>query len=526
MGRKGRLLVSLVVVLSFAAPQSGVLPGPIDAVDASEPGNEDICDPQVEDCSSDDDTLDRFKNRDDPTTWLKDLLTGLLYRRTTSQERAENDWPVGTYLVEKADVEEAGPGTSQVTILIPTRDDNTESFELVRNYTEEGPAFVAHFVNGSSVVANPIFQIYRSEHTKEELQHYTETNESRVAALVASDGPGFRGEALIDDIAASIQRNQSDWWIEDVAAPPGDTAPTSSQLTLVTLSDADAPLSHRCPLGLEPICRTLCTKTGNYCPECYDGQDNDGDNWIDHPSDPGCSDTWDDSEVDDRTQMNFAVFGEAKWCTDHGVDNYDEDIRPAYRQINKGFDNNGGVKADPVPTVVYCWFFDSDEEAVSCDKNGGCTVGDGHDYPYNGCDSDSICYRDNAWNDVTEHRHNRNDDDPAIPDLKLIHIVHDGLMDNGNICGRAEFPPGGASVAIGPDQVATTGCEDYVSTHEVGHNFDARHGDARPVDVACDTVMRQSSDTDCRKNYFSDPSRRTINDCVTSRSDCPRSGTG
>lgn len=388
----------------------------------------------------------------------------------------------------------------------------------------DGPTFVADYVTGESVVSDPIFHIYRSSHTEDELQNYMDTNESRVATLVASDGPGFAGDALLDDIEVSVKRNKTHWSIEDIPAPPGDTAPTSEELTLVTLTEADAPLSHRCPLGLEAICRLLCTELGMYCPECTDDIDNDDDGWVDYPNDSGCYSKWDDSELTTREEMTYGVFGEGKWCTYAGEEDWEEEIKDAYEQIDEGFDNNGGVIPDLEweSSTIRCWFFESTDDAEHCDQNGGCGVkGSDEDYPYNGCDSQASCYRDNAWTDVEVRR----DTGAEIPGLKVIHIVHEGVM--GDLCGLSEWPPGGASVAIGPDDIAGTGCEDYVSTHEVGHNFDATHGDARPDDqVGCDTVMEQSADTNCRKNYFSDPNRNNIDDCVGLHNDCPRSGTG
>jgi hypothetical protein len=297
-------------------------------------------------------------------------------------------------------------------------------------------------------------------------------------------------------------------------------------VALVTLS----PLPFE-PIPIGPGIMTHCNFTGNptidnllhtICillgirPQCSDGIDNDGDRWVDWPNDPGCANSDDNSEFDSRFSEPFGLFGEIKWCTRNSA-NWQTLINTVWTEVDQGFDANGGTRADLVPTFGHCWTAPDLPTANTCANSGGCTDASGHAYTFNACGTGSTCYRDRAWSDVSHARLHF-----TFGGLKIAQVLHDGTMDGNTICGLSRFHPGGDSVAIGRPYPGT-GCQDYVSTHEIGHSFDATHNNA--LANGCGTVMAQSFAVSCRWNYFADINRAEVNNCLLASS-CPRSGTG
>jgi hypothetical protein len=70
-------------------------------------------------------------------------------------------------------------------------------------------------------------------------------------------------------------------------------------------------------------------------PECWDGADNDGDSFIDHPDDPGC--------------QTAASQVEAPQCQD-GINN--DPSQDAFIDFDGGLSALGYVAADPDPQCV------------------------------------------------------------------------------------------------------------------------------------------------------------------------------
>lgn len=221
--------------------------------------------------------------------------------------------------------------------------------------------------------------------------------------------------------------------------------------------------------------------------------------------------------------------GEIQWCTDN-QGNWGSMLVDLALSMESGF---GSTQVDFSYERNMCWFAPSMSDAEQCDEEGGYPTCYhhfwGHEYPMTGCDRLVDCYASDAWA-IVDHAREHSD----FAGLDVVHVVHWSVMedDDGepNVCGGAfgsntgpDFD--GAGVSTDWDHYPYD-CPPYVTTHEVGHNFNADHCDSAEVDGTW-TVMASEGDPDCAHdtddlhNFFSDANEQTVNDCATS-SDCPR----
>ncbi|MGH0036453.1 MAG: thrombospondin type 3 repeat-containing protein [Myxococcota bacterium] len=182
---------------------------------------------------------------------------------------------------------------------------------------------------------------------------------------------------------------------------------------------------------------------------CEDGVDNDGDSFVDHPADPECTGPFDQSEA-----LNACADG-----LDNDGDGFIDTADPGCRvstdddeapQCNDGFDNDGDGLIDR-PEDTGCSSAYSDLEAPEC-QDGVDNDGDGYiDYP-----DDAACLN---------------------PDQNLEGtICHDGLDNDGD--GDIDYPDDAGCV----DHI--TGIEGTVCDDGLDNDGD---GDIDyPADAGCD----------------------------------------
>lgn len=105
----------------------------------------------------------------------------------------------------------------------------------------------------------------------------------------------------------------------------------SAIFALTLLAFGSIPVSvHAAPAGSDPV-------------QCNDGADNDGDGKADHPADPGCHDSTDNSEADgsgrDPAACKDGVDNDGDGATDH----------PHDPDCVRAIDNSEGTNAGAVP---------------------------------------------------------------------------------------------------------------------------------------------------------------------------------
>jgi hypothetical protein len=403
---------------------------------------------------------------------MEDPVTGLDYRRTTEEEQTSNGWKAATFLVEEG-LSNASAGVDAVTFLVPLGDDLAVPITAEKVDERSGTTFTETRIDGGTQVYKPILHDYVFEGDTEAGSAFVD--------LTADSTGGYHAVATVGDVKADVGGSQAWWTLAQIPAADGE-APERENLSLVTLSPDLHRVATLAPISLTPL---------------PDGPTAEPE--------PGLL---------LASNYKFGLFGEIKWCTRYESD-WKSRIDTIGTEISNGFGNTDATLGQ---YHDHCWIADTLQDAQDCANNGGCADASGHDYTYNSDGDDSQAYRDDAWNDVDHSRLHY-----TFDGLHIAHVVHDGTMDHpvGTVCGLSEWPPGGASVAAGPD--LPSGCRDYVSTHEVGHNFDATHDNA--LEGGCGTVMAESSQVSCRWNYFNEPGVTEVNDCTT-QSDCPRSGTG
>lgn len=410
----------------------------------------------------------------EPQQWRTDKTTGIEYRRATSNEIAKNGWSPGAYLLhypQLAGFEEPAPAV--ITLMIPVSDDDTTVLDASLTATDIGPQFtgISRAGDRASDTQMPVFNRYAAYRPAE--GESTSGEHVVTAVLTASAEGGVHGRALVGDVEAELF-GPEEWWAIDVLPPHIEQVP-HDELVLVQLWARTS--------------RELLV-----------------------PSDANTA------ADNNRVAYWFGIFGEAKWCDAHS-NNWQTLVSDIASEIEAGFDNLPVMDADPNFEYAHCWFdSDLDDTPAACDANGGCVhSGHSHSYPYNSADESALGYRDQAWADVDHARQH-----VWFGGLDIVHVLHDGLLVGSSgeaLCGLSKFPPdAGESVAAGPS--LPSGCLPYLSTHEVGHSFEAIHSKAT-YNSPCWTVMAQSTVT-CRENAFSFGNSDRITDCVYLDLYCPR----
>lgn len=485
-------------------------------------------------------TIQDFDDTEDPDEWLVDSSSGLHYRRTTDQERQANGWPNGTILVEQGSgtLDGFSTGSAGVEFLIALNDTETRHLNLSNSRANHRVNLTEHYIEGVENVVEPT-------RTKQvSLYTYRQADNSTSTYAIADNETGLFARSAVNrsnhnDTLMVISGPESAWTIEDLPTEDGDSV-NEGLVILETLYRPVGTYSEMCvkvqmaqDSWLNECGEQEDPNNGNgNDAECGDGKDNDGDDWVDHPDDPGCDSKDDNDEWDPTKSYLFGVFGEVKWCTWHS-DTWETRTAYVARIIDLGF-RNRQTKANLVVEQRDCWFADSMGTANQCDSGEiTCShnhfhLGD-HYYSYNGCNGDASCYSDEVWDD-SDHSHKHDD----YAGLKIAQAIHNGTMshDGGTVCGLANVDLiGGDSVAAGPDSTAR--CYDFVSPHEVGHNFAADHGKEDKTGNSCGSggteytlMFTGGSADDCRANHFSDSNRRQINECAFDTEGCPRAGTG
>lgn len=465
------------------------------------------------DTSGDSALVDELLDSSDPERWLTHEDSGHLYRRSTHQERSENGWLNGTYLVHGPELAPTTSGVPSVNITLPYNDTRVEMAEL---------SLARTISNRTAAILNLSGGSHRYDFTS--YVYEVEDSSNVDGRLFATDRGSYYGEFSIEDRQIAVMAEHQGWVLDEVPAE-----------TEIGWNDTYAMRITECLKG----CATWTQDTSS-----TDDTSDEGADGTDASSDS-------DSSIG-KTEYNFHLLGEVKWCTKH-KDDWDAKLTTLAHEIETGFADTSGVMADLDPQWVFCWFASNDDEANKCDtgewtcSHDHAHLGD-HWYSYNGCDSKTKCYKTCAWdhtdcgaaggpaggNDLQHH--SKHWDFPAA---SVVQVIHQGMQvnpDGDDVCGRASFSDGstpGVSVSYGlpaPERCSVG----FTSTHEVGHNFDAVHEDNEYAGETCTvngvdynvwTVMANESTVsgglECRANFFSTDNKDTINWCVD-RDDCPR----
>lgn len=413
-----------------------------------------------------------FAGLPDPAGWSQEPTTDLDYRRTTDREQAENGWSVSSFLVEEGPLRSAEGARSNLTLAVPLADGMASPLTLQKTNDTQQATFTAIHVDGGADSRELTLYRYHGR--------LTMGNDTGTFRLTVDEAGGYYLHGRIGDLRISMSPSV-DWWITDTLPAVDDEVPEREQLAIAQLSldqrDTFPGLSRLVPNRTDQV----------------------------SASSPGTT---------THTVYKFGLMGEMKWCTRY-ESSWQSKINTIGDQITNGFSN---TNVDIGQYHDHCWLADTLQDAKDCANNGGCYDAQGHAYPYNGDGDDASAYLADAWDDVSHSREHY-----SFDGLHIAHVIHDGLLDTsfGGVCGDANAPPSGASAAAGLP--LPSGCEDYVSTHEVGHNFDATHDNT--VENGCGTVMAQSSQVGCRWNYFNEPGQTEVSDCGNTDG-CPRWGTG
>jgi len=465
------IVTALVTAGSVPAVDTSVQP------QASPATGWSLDEPETADESSDETvearTLEQtFAQLPDPDGWSQEPVTGLEYRRTTGQEQTTNAWQETTLLAEEGDLAEAADFPGGLTAILPLGDGTAHPVTLEKTDTRTQATFTETQLDGESRSQDLTLVQYEGHAS-------TSRGEGNVR-LTADDGGGYHLQAAIGPLELSITPS-ADWWALERLTEGDADPPVRDGLALVQLSADRQPTA-----------------------------DSIGEAWT--ATQRSVSEG--SAEPLTHSDENFGLMGEMKWCTRY-ESSWQTKINTIGNEITNGF---ADTDVDMAQEHDHCWIATDLQTAESCANNGGCSDAQGHDYPYNGDGDAASAYLADAWDDVSHSRDHYNFDG-----LHAVHVVHDGLLSTSyvDVCGDANAPPSGASVAAGLP--LPSGCEDYVSTHEMGHSFDATHDNT--VESGCGTVMAQSSQISCRWNYFNEPGESEVENCETS-SGCPRWGTG
>lgn len=208
----------------------------------------------------------------------------------------------------------------------------------------------------------------------------------------------------------------------------------------------------------ETITITVLNKTSDD-PECDDNIDNDGDEQVDYPQDPGCDNEDDDDETDDdKPECDDGIDndgdGKIDFPADPGCDNDDDDDETDDEDLPEckdGIDNDGDNKIDH-PADPHCDNPEDDDESPQCD-DGLDNDGDGKiDFPADpGCDSiKDNSERNPQCNDGKDNDNDGKIDFPADPGCDSLKDddehnaplpkpqCDDGIDNDGD--GKIDFP--------------------------------------------------------------------------------------
>jgi hypothetical protein len=425
----------------------------------------------------------------DPAAWSQDAASGTHFRRATAHELSVNAWRPGTFLVETGSLADLRTGPAQATFLVPLGDSSAQTLTLphVGDRSDEAYYTTGAGLPGAAMPADtataPTF-------------HYYALRDAAApdveARITADDEGGYFGQANLHGVRATLETNEA-WWALD--AVPGVGAPAAGRVSIVTLTPATSAvvfppfMSETLPLDLTAQPRTV----HNY---------------------------------------NFNDMGEMKWCTRY-ISDWKAKIDTIKSETINGFNTNaGGTDAHLARVHDHCWTASTLADATNCANSGGCVDANGHSYPYNADGSTATEYRLDVWDDVAHsHLHY------TFATASVSQAIHDGTQSDpsGALCGLSKFPDTSAPTAANGGSVAAglpmpSGCKDYVSTHEMGHNFYATHDNTAYGTCGGGgsgiSVMGQSgyAGASCRFDDFRSSAKTEITNCVPN-STCPRTGT-
>lgn len=418
----------------------------------------------------------------DPLVWVEESSTGLHYRRTTGAERVANDWPSPTFLVETGSLASLSAGPEAARILIPFGTLTAVEVDLVKVRSRSGDLYAATYAGTDPSLLPP------DELSVPTFYYYDARQDGLVAGvdgrITAVDEGGYYGEFILDSIKAIVETNQKWWTIEDIATPDGEPIDPRG-VTLVTLKPA-----------------TEVT--------------------IPLPRPDGEFSTL-------AVTYNYDQMGEIKWCTRYEAD-WKAKIDTLNNQITAAFNtNNGGTDAHLGRIHDHCWIAPSVAQADDCANIGGCKDSSGHNYPYNADGNTAESLLPDVWADV-EHSHLHY----TFGTAKVAALVHYDKVYVATFgvtsCGAAASEPEegfGSSVSAGLPLPSP--CLDYIASHEIGHNFRAKHdttmvgtctGGGNMINLM---GTSEGSGASCRANYFLSAAKSDITSC-TQDSTCPRTG--
>lgn len=340
---------------------------------------------------------------------------------------------------------------------------------------------------------------------------YLAATDDAAAYLITSDREwGVTGRVAINDHVGEISTLSDSAELTSLPAPSERTV-SGDDLFLVEFVYGTAALPGPCYVVMSLSWTATAAGTSSDCDGGGGGGGGSGED-----DDP------------DTITHKFVMIGEGKWCETRQADP-DEDwgveLGELADSVKSGFSD---TKADMVYDAVVCHneFVDLDH-AKRCDGPDGwvytdCYYNDAHAYPFTTCDANAYCYANQTWWDID---HGRDHDWYTFDKVDVAHVIHKGLMhkpSGKSVCGLAYFSNGGedrAGAGVSTDWTRDSNCADWVATHEIGHNFNAKHEYADEAD--CTVMVSGGCSDESRDNHFSTTNREDRVDPCAEDPDCP-----
>ena len=507
--------------LGTGSGSGGASEGPAEAPDAGGQGSggQDLSDDPG--CEQDPDTRIpcKFDGLPDPAGWSVHPDTGLRFRRVTAQERQQNGWPEGAFLVEAGEVVDAvelGAATLP-PLLVPVSDDDAIAVQLDQIAKSMGPAQVEVTTGGASSTTPTVVSYVSPEHTLPDLLINVLGTEGALRGLVAW------GTAGGYDVQVATYAPR--WFVEEF--PGGPSHERLARVSLRTLLPDQQESHDQCnPIavgGCDGMCNAWkpadcgelwtpwddnapCTYEGSHpCVNdqptvdlglCDNGNDDDGDERADYGGvlgqyepDPQCNHTEGCFALGTGAALEhqhryesgepFVFTGNLYWCAEDG-DWYSR-MHSLALSVTQMYDTPTGyapydeLGRNEILRFVagQCWVMDP-EEIPACEKDGDCGPfgpQGANPYVFAGADYSSAAYLDAAWSAVA-HAAGAGLKQPATISVVLVsgfapHIPWDG---------EGRFPwsatPGAAAV-----NMSFSSPHAIQIAHEMGHTLGLQHKD-------------------------------------------------
>lgn len=488
---------------------------------------------QADDTTGEEEKLDTPQYADlgfvPPIAWESDSSSELLYRAPTEAEKRVNNWDETVLLValETEFLRDVSDGASTATLKLPLTDKGTPwQFNLPVLGVDVALASSRHFVGvgGKRLSSNGAVQTvsHRPETRVYGQRGLDWDNIDDLAVMVSSTGDGVVIEgathgrtfwlngphdtdnpsATYNDLAPPVGRTL--YVLRTEFVPPLATMIASAQqVSNLAYSRLDHSIDDFAGVGAPQ------RGTDNTFNQCADDLNNDPD--IDDVAD-GCdfmcmehpdfgTDLFPGVEPVYEYARPFAIFGDARWCTDH-MDTWQADLIEfgihAEAMLN-WVDVGPGPRVPPFRHVgIWCDVFPDESSAEDCHDNANCppelagyplagvaNVWGEVDTSFSWPDSMPLTYLHRVW-DFADRWATQSDPEDVHPIQLAIVVTPTGnIIDLGQTNGGQAF--WGVHLGFAGGALARTRFNEqernpisigYTIAHEIGHTHGLAHDDS------------------------------------------------